>query len=171
MSLNNSLQQVPFYRWSQRKIRWDNTLRRNTLVRRDCEQLPTLQPVSLLSNRQDLVRRWDGMNAWKEWDERSLLSYYQRGLIYIITTTYNIYIIIIKVLIGNPSFIRLVYVLRTSYFVGSTLYIVRSTFSGLHSVISLPTYLGHLLFHPSSFILHLGEVQGDWEKIGYKLWK
>ena len=98
------------------------------------------------------------MNAWKEWDERSLLSYYQRGLIYIITTTYNIYIIIIKVLIGNPSFIRLVYVLRTSYFVGSTLYIVRSTFSGLHSVISLPTYLGHLLFHPSSFILHLGEV-------------
>lgn len=64
----------------------------------------------------------------------------------------------IIVLIGNPSFIRLVYVLRTSYFVGSTLYIVRSTFSGLHSVISLPTYLGHLLFHPSSFILHLGEV-------------
>ena len=92
------------------------------------------------------------MNAWKEWDERSLLSYYQRGLIYIITTTYNIYIIIIiKVLIGNPSFIRLVYVLRRKY-------IVRSTFSGLHSVISLPTYLGHLLFHPSSFILHLGEV-------------
>ena len=92
------------------------------------------------------------MNAWKEWDERSLLSYYQRGLIYIITTTYNIYIIIIiKVLIGNPSFIRLVYVLRTKY-------IVRSIFSGLHSVISLPTYLGHLLFHPSSFILHLGEV-------------
>ena len=169
MSLNNSLQQVPFYRWSQRKIRWDNTLRRNTLVRRDCEQLPTLQPVSLLSNRQDLVRRWDGMNAWKEWDERSLLSYHQRGLIYIITTTYNIYIYNNKS-VDRESIIHQT-CLRTSYFVGSTLYIVRSIFSGLHSVISLPTYLGHLLFHPSSFILHLGEVQGDWEKIGYKLWK
>ena len=170
MSLNNSLQQVPFYRWSQRKIRWDNTLRRNTLVRRDCEQLPTLQLVSLLSNRQDLVRRWDGMNAWKEWDERSLLSYYQRGLIYIITTTYNIYINNNNKSVDRESIIHQT-CLRTSYFVLRRKYIVRSTFSGLHSVISLPTYLGHLLFHPSSFILHLGEVQGDWEKIGYKLWK
>lgn len=144
MSLNNSLQQVPFYRWSQRKIRWDNTLRRNTLVRRDCEQLPTLQPVSLLSNRQDLVRRWDGMNAWKEWDERSLLSYHQRGLIYIITTTYNIYIIIIiKVLIGNPSFIRLVYVLRTKY-------ILRSTFGNLFTYLSWSSSLSSFILHPSS---------------------
>lgn len=151
MSLNNSLQQVPFYRWSQRKIRWDNTLRRNTLVRRDCEQLPTLQPVSLLSNRQDLVRRWDGMNAWKEWDERSLLSYYQRGLIYIITTTYNIYIIIIiKVLIGNPSFIRLVYVLRTSQEVHCTKYILRSTFGNLFTYLSWSSSLSSFILHPSS---------------------
>ena len=151
MSLNNSLQQVPFYRWSQRKIRWDNTLRRNTLVRRDCEQLPTLQPVSLLSNRQDLVRRWDGMNAWKEWDERSLLSYYQRGLIYIITTTYNIYIIIIiKVLIGNPSFIRLVYVLRRKYIVHCTKYILRSTFGNLFTYLSWSSSLSSFILHPSS---------------------
>lgn len=151
MSLNNSLQQVPFYRWSQRKIRWDNTLRRNTLVRRDCEQLPTLQPVSLLSNRQDLVRRWDGMNAWKEWDERSLLSYHQRGLIYIITTTYNIYIIIIiKVLIGNPSFIRLVYVLRRKYIVHRTKYILRSTFGNLFTYLSWSSSLSSFILHPSS---------------------
>ena len=150
MSLNNSLQQVPFYRWSQRKIRWDNTLRRNTLVRRDCEQLPTLQPVSLLSNRQDLVRRWDGMNAWKEWDERSLLSYHQRGLIYIITTTYNIYIIIIKVLIGNPSFIRLVYVLRRKYIVHCTKYILRSTFGNLFTYLSWSSSLSSFILHPSS---------------------
>ena len=50
-----------------------------------------------------------------------------KEVLYILLLLRIIYIIIIiKVLIGNPSFIRLVYVLRTSYFVGSTLYEVHS---------------------------------------------
>ena len=153
MSLNNSLQQVPFYRWSQRKIRWDNTLRRNTLVRRDCEQLPTLQPVSLLSNRQDLVRRWDGMNAWKEWDERSLLSYHQRGLIYIITTTYNIYNnkSVDRESIIHQTCLRTSYfVLRRKYIVHRTKYILRSTFGNLFTYLSWSSSLSSFILHPSS---------------------
>ena len=155
MSLNNSLQQVPFYRWSQRKIRWDNTLRRNTLVRRDCEQLPTLQPVSLLSNRQDLVRRWDGMNAWKEWDERSLLSYYQRGLIYIITTTYNIYnnnnkSVDRESIIHQTCLRTSQEVLRRKYIVHCTKYILRSTFGNLFTYLSWSSSLSSFILHPSS---------------------
>ena len=67
-----------------------------------------------------------------------------KEVLYILLLLRIIYIIIIiKVLIGNPSFIRLVYVLRTKY-------ILRSTFGNLFTYLSWSSSLSSFILHPSS---------------------
>ena len=74
-----------------------------------------------------------------------------KEVLYILLLLRIIYIyIIIKVLIGNPSFIRLVYVLRRKYIVRSTKYILRSTFGNLFTYLSWSSSLSSFILHPSS---------------------
>lgn len=68
------------------------------------------------------------MNSWKEWNEPSLLSN-QRGILITMSSELRALLVIrneYEVLTGNKTFTRLIY-------------------SSLHSIISLLTYLGHLL--------------------------
>ena len=73
-----------------------------------------------------------------------------KEVLYILLLLRIIYIYNIKVLIGNPSFIRLVYVLRRKYIVHCTKYILRSTFGNLFTYLSWSSSLSSFILHPSS---------------------